>query len=53
MRQARVARTPEVAGVFRQMAAEYQEKAVGFNESEASDIDERFVDEERSEAAGR
>jgi hypothetical protein len=46
LRQARVARSPEVAGVLRQMAAEYQEKASNLNDCEAPDIDARLMDEE-------
>jgi hypothetical protein len=53
MRQARIARSPEVADVLRQMAEEYQEKATSLNDGEAPDIDERLLDEERSEAARR
>ena len=52
-RQARIARNPEVAGVLRQMAEEYQEKAAHFDDGETPDMDERFVDEEQSEAARR
>jgi hypothetical protein len=49
MRQARVARSPEVADILRQMAEEYQEKATNLNDCEAPDI----LDEERSGAAPR
>jgi hypothetical protein len=53
MRQARIARSPDVAGVLRQMAEEYQEKATSLNDGEVPDIDERLLDEERSEAVRR
>jgi len=53
MRQARIARSSEVADVLRQMAEEYQEKATSLNDGEAPDIDERLLDEERGEAARR
>jgi hypothetical protein len=53
LRQARIARTPEVADAFRQMAEEYQEKAANLDDGEAPDIDERFLDDERGEAARR
>ncbi len=47
MRQARIARSPEVADVLRQMAEEYQEKATSLEDSEVPDIDERLLDEEQ------
>jgi hypothetical protein len=53
MRQARIARSPEVADALRQMAEEYQDKAANLSDSAAPDIDERFVDEEQGEAARR
>ena len=53
MRQARIARTPEVADVLRQMAQEYQEKAAHLEDGDAPDLDERLVDDEQSEAAQR
>jgi hypothetical protein len=38
---------------LRQMAEEYQEKATSLNDGEVPDIDERLLDEERSEAVRR
>ena len=53
MRQARIARNPEVADALRQMAGEYQDKAANLSDSAAPDIDGEFLDEERGEAARR
>jgi hypothetical protein len=53
MRQAHIARSPEVADALRQMAEEYQVKAANLSDSAAPDIDEGLLDEERSEAARR
>jgi hypothetical protein len=53
MRQAQIARTPEVADTFRQMAEEYQEKDANLSDGEAPDGDEWFLDEEQSGAARR
>jgi len=53
MRQARIARSPEVADALRQMAEEYQDKAANLSDGAVSDIDGQFQDEERSEAARR
>ena len=53
MRQARVARSPEVADVLRQMAEEYQEKATSLDDGEAPDVNEHILDEEQSEAVRR
>ena len=46
MRQARIARSPEVADALRQMAEEYQEKAANLNDGETAEIDEQFLDDE-------
>jgi hypothetical protein len=53
MRQARIARCPEVADTLRQMAEEYQDKAVTLGGGAAPDIDERLLEKERREAAHR
>ncbi len=53
MRQARIARSPEVADILRQMAEEYQDKAANLSDSAAPDIDGEFLDEERGETARR
>jgi hypothetical protein len=53
MRQARIARCPEVADTLRQMAEEYQDKAVTLGGGTVPDIDERLLEEEQREAAHR
>lgn len=53
IRQARIARTPEVADALRQMAEEYQEKAANLNDGQAPDIDEQLLDDEQREAVHR
>ena len=50
LRQARIARTPEVAHTFQQMAEEYQEKAANLNDGEAPDIDELLPSKRRAAA---
>ena len=51
-RQARVARSPEVADVLRQMAGEYQEKAASLKDhGTPADIDGQLLDEGWSETA--
>jgi hypothetical protein len=50
-RQARVARSPEVADILRQMAEEYQEKAANLQDDGVPDIDDKLLDEEWSETA--
>jgi hypothetical protein len=53
LRQARIARTPEVADAFRQMAEEYQEKAANLNDGDAIDIDGEFLGDEQRAATRR
>jgi hypothetical protein len=53
MRQARIARSPEVADALRQMAQEYQEKATSLDDGETPDFNERLLNEERGEAVRR
>lgn len=47
MRQAHIARTPEVADILRQMAQEYQEKAANLEDGDAPDLNERLSDDEQ------